>query len=217
MFGLIFASFLFSQIPQTVTVTGKPAQFVTLSVPELKGDVVKFVCLDQSLSIFPPELLSDRRKTVVVGPKPAKYQIVAYSANLDGQKAIPSEPVIINLTLQDDSAPPDIKPPVYDEILDKLTKVYNPNQKEATAQLSYVLKCSIQLKYEKLSDYNNYLRQNLADIKSDCKPVVSQLVAAEFGTDDVEMTDAMMNKVSSYIIKITTALDKLTKSQRSGK
>jgi len=45
-----------------------------------KGEIVQFVAIDPGLSIFPANLLVDKKTTVVVSAKPGKYRVLAYTS-----------------------------------------------------------------------------------------------------------------------------------------
>lgn len=204
----IICSLLFAQQP--IEIKGRTAQFITLTAPSLTGDVIKYVTLD-NLSVFPSDLLSDKKKTVVVAAKAGSYKIIAYSA----KDNVPSDPVIITLTISADDAT--VIPPIYDEILDKLRDVYKKETSDTKEQdikdMSYVIKCSMQLSYEMLSDYQNYCKTNLSNNKSlTVKKAVSEMMAKEFGTEDVKMDEVQQTKVNKFVLRIAAALDQIIKN-----
>ena len=206
MLSFMLALTLFAQSPE---IKGKPAQFITVSAPSLVGEVVKFVTLDD-LSVFPSDLLTDKKKTVVVASKAGNYKIIAYTANNN----IPSDPVIITLIVsENDDAKPVNPPAPQDEILSAILAASkaetSPTKTDDIIRMSYVLKCSMQLAYENLSDFEAYLKKNLAENPSKViKKAVSDMIAKELGTDDAKMDEVLQTKVNKFIQKIADALDK---------
>ena len=209
MFSIMLALCLFGQ---NIQISGKVSQFITVDA-KLSGDIVRYYPIDSGLSVFPSDLLAQKTVTVVVGSKVGNYRILAYTAKLDGNKAIPSEPTVITLSLTDENS---VVPTVYDDILDKLRDSYSKETSATKLQdikdMSYVLKCSMQLTYEMLSDYNAYVRENLSKNQSlIVKKAVSEMMAKEFGSDDVRMDEKQQEKVNKLVIRIVAALDSLAK------
>jgi len=58
------------------------------------GEVVKFVALDPGLSVFPSNLLSDKKSTVVVAVKEGRYRILAYTS-INNQPSNPAFTTVI--------------------------------------------------------------------------------------------------------------------------
>lgn len=204
MLAYLLALSLFAQT--SIDIKSKPAQFVTIST-SLSGDIVKYVTLDAGLSVFPSELLADKKKTVVVAAKNGVYKILAYTA----KDNVPSDPVIINLIISDNDNPPDIN--IFDEYVVKFKKLYNQelsaNKQKDLDDMIYCLKSSMTLSYEKLSNYNEKLRKDL--IKFDLpiiKKELGNMLAMEYGTDDKDMDVETQTKLNKFILKIVCALEK---------
>jgi len=70
------------------------------------GEVVKFVALDPGLSVFPSNLLSDKKSTVVVAVKEGRYRILAYTS-INNQ---PSNPAFTTLIVGDVGPTPPTPP-----------------------------------------------------------------------------------------------------------
>jgi len=68
-----------AQLTVPTEVKGSPGAFITL-VAETTGTEVRFVAMDEGLSIFPPDLLANKKATVVVGMKAGRYRVLAYSS-----------------------------------------------------------------------------------------------------------------------------------------
>lgn len=89
-----------------------------------KGEVVQFVALDPGLSIFPANLLTDKKTTVVVSAKSGKYRILAYTS-IDNKPSLPAITTVVvgdpppdNTPDPDKPKPPDPdkpKPPIPDD------------------------------------------------------------------------------------------------------
>ena len=89
------------------TVKAAPATFVPVTATT-KGEVVVFVTLDPGLSVFPSNLLVDRKTTVVVAAQEGRYRVLAYTA-IDGK---PSQPAYTTVIVGNPKpTPPDPKPP----------------------------------------------------------------------------------------------------------
>lgn len=204
MLAYLLALSLFAQT--SIDIKSKPAQFVTIST-SLSGDIVKYVTLDAGLSVFPSELLADKKKTVVVAAKNGVYKILAYTA----KDNVPSDPVIINLIISDNDNPPDIN--IFDEYVVKFKRLYDLetslNKQKDLQEMIYCLKSSMTLSYEKLSNYNEKLKKDL--IKFDLpiiKKELGNMLAIEYGTDDKDMDVETQTKINKFILKIVCALEK---------
>lgn len=204
MLAYLVALSLFAQ--SSIEIKSKPAQFVTIST-SLSGDIVKYVTLDAGLSVFPSELLADKKKTVVVAAKNGVYKILAYSA----KDNVPSDPVIINLIISDNDNSPDVN--IFDEYVVKFKRLYDletsPNKQKDLEEMIYCLKSSMTLSYEKLSNYNDKLKKDL--IKFDLpliKKELGNMLAVEYGTDDKDMDVEMQTKLNKFMLKVVSALDK---------
>ena len=100
--------FVFSQIDGLrlpAEIPGQPGAFVTI-LAETTGEVVRFFPLDPGLSVFPAELLSNKKATVVVAAGPGRYRVLAYTA-IGGK---PTEPVTTVVVIA--GAPIPIIPPI---------------------------------------------------------------------------------------------------------
>ena len=205
MLAYLVALSLFAQT--SIDIKSKPAQFVTIST-NLSGDIVKYVTLDAGLSVFPSELLADKKKTVVVAAKNGVYKILAYTA----KDNVPSDPVIINLIISDNDNPPDVN--IFDEYVVKFKRLYglesSPNKRNDLEEMIYCLKTSMTLSYEKLSNFNEKLRKDL--VKFDLpiiKKELGNMLSIEYGTDDKEMDVETQTKLNKFLIKVVSALEKV--------
>lgn len=59
-----------------------------------KGEIVQFVALDPGLSIFPANLLTDKRTTVVVAAKSGRYRILAYTS-IENKPSLPAITTVV--------------------------------------------------------------------------------------------------------------------------
>lgn len=84
-------------------VKGQPGSFLVVRA-DTPAKVVKWYCPDPGLSLFPSDLLSDKKTAVVVGQKPGRYRLVAFAAQGDE----PSDPAVCVLVIGD--APPPTPP-----------------------------------------------------------------------------------------------------------
>lgn len=98
---IITLSLLFAQSPKPElllpdTIPAQVGVFVPITAVT-PGEVVKFVALDPGLSVFPSNLLSDKKSTVVVAVKEGRYRILAYTS-INNQ---PSNPAFTTLVVGD--------------------------------------------------------------------------------------------------------------------
>jgi len=98
---IIALSLAFAQLPKPElllpdTIPAQVGVFVPITAVT-PGEVVKFVALDPGLSVFPSNLLSDKKSTVVVAVKEGRYRILAYTS-INNQ---PSNPAFTTLIVGD--------------------------------------------------------------------------------------------------------------------
>lgn len=99
MYTLLLA--IFSQdLKLPAEIKGEPNQFITI-IADTPGEIVRFVALDSGLSVFPADLLANKKATVVTGPA-GRYRILAYSA-VGGK---PTEPATTTIIIGNAPNPP---------------------------------------------------------------------------------------------------------------
>lgn len=118
MFSSILASCLliFSQdITLPETIKAPVGTFVPITA-NTKGEDVVFVTLDPGLSVFPSNLLVDRKTTVVVAAQEGRYRVLAYTA-IGGKPTQPAyTTVVVGNPKPDDNKPkPDDNKPKPDD------------------------------------------------------------------------------------------------------
>ena len=86
-------------------VAGDVGAFVTVRA-KTDGKVVRFVPLDAGLNVFPADLLSDKKATVVTASKVGRYRLLAYSSVKDD----PTEPAVVTVVIGGTAPAPDPKP-----------------------------------------------------------------------------------------------------------
>lgn len=125
MFGLIILSFFQLKLPDTIR--GDEMDFITVTA-ETSGKSVMFVALDPGLKVFPSNLLSDPKSTVVTG-KSGRYRILAYTSIND----MPTKPVITTVVIGNAAppSPPNPDPVPSDKLKDELTSLWNSNNEIA--------------------------------------------------------------------------------------
>lgn len=103
MYTLLLLSF-FQDLKLPAEIRGEPNQFITI-IGETSGEIVRFVSVDPGLSIFPADLLANKKATVVTGPA-GRYRIIAYTA-IGGKPSDPSTiTVIVGNTPNPNPLPP---------------------------------------------------------------------------------------------------------------
>jgi hypothetical protein len=90
-------------------VAGAPGAFVTVR-GKTDGKAVRFVALDPGLNVFPAELLTDRKATVVTATKPGRYRLLAYSSVKDD----PTDPAIVVVVIGEVKPDPNPDPKPVD-------------------------------------------------------------------------------------------------------
>lgn len=97
----------FSQeIKLPAEVTAAPGTFVSL-IAETKGEIVKFTAIDPGVSLFPAELLANKKSTVAVAMAAGRYRVLAWTA-LDGR---PTDAVQVTLVVGNAPGPVPPSPP----------------------------------------------------------------------------------------------------------
>jgi len=119
---------MFSQdITLPETIKAPVGTFVPITA-NTKGEDVVFVTLDPGLSVFPSNLLVDRKTTVVVAAQEGRYRVLAYTA-IGGKPTQPAyTTVVVGNPKPDDNKPkPDDNKPKPDD-----NKPYPPDNPLAT-------------------------------------------------------------------------------------
>ncbi len=94
----------FQDIKLPAEVQAQPGTFVSL-IAETKGEIVKFQAIDPGVSLFPAELLANKKSTVAVAMAAGRYRVLAWSA-IDGK---PTDAVQVTLIVG--NAPGPVPPP----------------------------------------------------------------------------------------------------------
>lgn len=132
------------------TVKAQVGVFVPITA-QTKGETVRFIAIDPGLSVFPANLLADRKSTVVVASRDGTYRVLAYTS-VDNQ---PSAPAFCTVIIGDGKNPDNNKPdnnkpdnnkpdnnkpdnnkpdPIIDPLLDSLKGVYGGLQESDKAE-----------------------------------------------------------------------------------
>lgn len=93
----------FQDLKLPAEVQAQPGTFVSL-IAETKGEIVKFQAIDPGVSLFPAELLANKKSTVAVAMAAGRYRVLAWTA-LDGK---PTDAVQVTLIV---GSPPGPVPP----------------------------------------------------------------------------------------------------------
>ena len=100
-------------------IKGDIGQFIAIKA-EADGTSVKFYPLDPGLSVFPADLLTDKKTTVVVAARAGRYRVLAWTAKGD----VPGDPVVCTVIVGNvPPVPPGPAPPVPptpDALTDKI-------------------------------------------------------------------------------------------------
>lgn len=96
---------LLGQLNFPPKVSGEVGQFIAVQPTMCSGLEVQYFALD-SISVFPANLLSDKKATVVVATRPGKYRLVAWTA-VDGK---PTPGVVVTVEVGGSPVPPEPQP-----------------------------------------------------------------------------------------------------------
>jgi len=173
---------------------------------QTRGEVVKFVALDPGLSVFPANLLSDKKTTVVVATKNGSYRILAYTSINN----IPTDPAFTTVIIGDGPAPdpdPNPGPDKPDELKDNVRGIYGglqeADKENSVKQLGQVYQLDVvecdNPKYLNLGQLYAAVRsisfQNLKAGKIEpIRDVLANELDKVLGTDPNAALDANMRK-----------------------
>lgn len=231
MFLQLVASFLiFGQdISLPETIKGEPSVFIPITAVT-KGEIVQFVPLDSGLSVFPSNLLTDKKTTVVVASKAGRYRVLAYTS-IDNK---PSNPAITTLIVGNAPEPGPIPPgpgpvppvpptpptPPDQEFNEAIQSMYGGLQESDKAAS---VKKLLSIYSFALKEVDNPMHKTQADLFNAVKSFSSRTLAAgkidsiremcadksdaEIGTDSkTVLTPEVRSKIKANFNKILTAL-----------
>jgi hypothetical protein len=105
MNAIILTAFMMLMPSQDImlpdTIPAQSGMFVTITA-KTSGEEVRFVALDPGLSVFPANLLSDKKSTVVVAVKDGAYRVLAYTSIANK----PSAPAFTTIVVGNSPTPP---------------------------------------------------------------------------------------------------------------
>lgn len=235
MFLQLVASFLiFGQdITLPETIKGEPSVFIPITAVT-KGEIVQFVPLDSGLSVFPSNLLTDKKTTVVVASKAGRYRVLAYTS-IDNK---PSNPAITTLIVGNSPDPGPVPPgpvppgpgpmppnpvpptPPDQEFNDAVQSMYGGLQESDKAAS---VKKLISIYSYALKEVDNPIHKTQGDLFANIKLFANKTLAAgkidsiremcadksdsEIGTDSkTALTTEVRSKIKANFNKILTAL-----------
>lgn len=198
---------------------GEPGAFLVVRA-ETTATVVRFVQLDPGLAVFPADLLTDKKATVMVASKPGKYRVLAYTGNADG----PSEPAVCVVIVGTPEPPPPPPPPdPSDPLLAELQRLYtaeaSPDKAKHKASLVALYHQAVTLSADPslktMADLLGVVRSasaNLlpADALLSVRRKIGDWLNTEIGTDPAgEMTPALRQKAAAAFGKMAKTLEAL--------
>ena len=178
---------------------------------QTRGEVVKFVALDPGLSVFPANLLSDKKTTVVVATKSGSYRILAYTSINN----VPTDPAFTTVVIGDvgpEPGPgpgpgPGPDPSKPDELRDNVRGIYGglqeADKENSVKQLAQVYQLAVvecdNPKYANLGQLYAAVRsisfQNLKAGKIDpIRDVLANELDKVLGTDPNAALDPTLRK-----------------------
>jgi hypothetical protein len=193
---------------------------------QTKGEVVKFVALDPGLSVFPANLLSDKKTTVVVATQNGRYRILAYTSINN----IPTEPAFTTVIVGDvnpippnpgpgpNPTPPN--PNVPDELADNIKGIFGGLQEsdktDSAKKLAQVYELAVleadNPKYSSLGQLYSAVRAiSFQNIKADKLNPIREVIANELdkvlGTDpNIKLDDTTKKKIKEQFKRIAKIL-----------
>ena len=232
MKSLAMAIFLaFSQATTTPdillpdTVKAQVGSFIPITA-QTKGEVVRFVALDPGLNVFPSNLLSDKKTTVVVATQNGRYRILAYTSINN----IPTEPAFttvivgdVNPTPPNPGPGPNPTPPnpnVPDELADSIKGIFGglqePDKADSAKKLAQVYELAVlevdNPKYSNLGQLYSAVRAiSFQNIKADKLNPIREVIANELdkvvGTDpNIKLDDSTKKKIKGQFNRVAKIL-----------
>jgi hypothetical protein len=232
MKSLAMAIFLaFSQATTTPdillpdTVKAQVGSFIPITA-QTKGEVVRFVALDPGLNVFPSNLLSDKKTTVVVATQNGRYRILAYTSINN----VPTEPAFttvvvgdVNPTPPNPGPGPNPTPPgpnVPDEFADSIKSIFGglqePDKADSAKKLAQVYELAVlevdNPKYSNLGQLYSAVRAiSFQNIKADKLNPIREVIANELdkvvGTDpNIKLDDATKKKIKGQFNRVAKIL-----------
>lgn len=222
---LLFAAAIAAAAPPEVKLPaeakGQPGAFVVVRA-ETAGKAVRWYAPDPGLSLFPSDLLADRKVAIVVGSKPGRYRLVAWTAAGDE----PSEPAICVIQIGD-PPPPGPTPPVPpdDPLAVDLARLYaadtTPDKAKHLGSLVELYRQAGTLTADTglktLGDLLAILRSASASLLPPeallpLRKRIAEHCSADLGTDaGAELTTAMRQKAATCFGHTRTALEGISR------
>lgn len=222
MYSLLFL--IFSQdLKLPAEIRGEPNQFITI-VAETSGEMVRFVSVDPGLSLFPADLLANKKATVVTGPA-GRYRIIAYTA-LNNK---PSDPSTVTVIIGNTPNPGPVNPPApvppkpnpTSDLAQTLAGIYGGLQEEGQVGQVKILagiykQGAMDLaRHSTVADVYNSL-QAQASVKLNRRSIIEirKAIASDmqqrFGTKgDTVLTDDLRNALAEYFLSLANILEGL--------
>lgn len=207
-----------AEVKLPAEVKTQPGMFAVVKA-ETDGKVVRWYTPDPGLSLFPSELLSDKKTAVVVAQRAGKYRLVAYTAKEDE----PSEPAVCILIVGDPPPPvPPNPPPPSDPLAKDLAAAFaadaGPDKaKHLSTLIELWRQAPLIAEDEARIKTAEQLLTALQDVATKLVPRgvltgvrqrIMTFLNSELGQNpDSEMTPATRQKASLLFVRIRTALE----------
>lgn len=215
----IISLFFLQDLKLPSEIKGQPNQFITI-LAETPGEVVRFVAIDPGLSVFPADLLSNKKATVVTGGS-GRYRVLAYTSVANK----PSEPVLTTVVIGYPAPLPPVNPPAPQNSLSKLQAtlegIYGGLQEQGSANQIRILaqiyrQGALDLSRQaSLADVYNGLQAQAA-VKMNPQSIVgirraiSEDMKARFGTDaNQPLNDDLRRSFAEYFNGLSAILEGL--------
>lgn len=208
------------EIKLPAEVKAQPGAFAVVKA-ETECKMVRWYTPDAGLSLFPSELLSDKRTAVVVAQQVGKYRLVAYTAAGDE----PSEPAVCLLIVGNPPPPvPPTPPPPSDPLAKELAAAFAADAGPDKAKhLSSLIELYKQMATEAVFDERLINTEGLfgvlETISSRLVPkgvllvmrrAIAAFVSSELGTGLVDLTPALRQKAAAAFARVRAALETIS-------
>lgn len=205
------------EIKLPTEVKTQPGMFAVVKA-ETEGKMVRWYTPDSGLSLFPSELLSDKKTAVVVAQRAGKYRLVAYTATGDE----PSEPAVCVLVVGDPPPPiPPIPPQPSDPLAKDLAAAFAADAGPDKAKhLGSLIELYKQMTDDIVNDEKlintEHLFGVLDAISSRLMPkgvlvvmrkMIAAFVSTELGTGLVDLTPVIRKKAAATFARVRAALE----------
>lgn len=213
---LVFLADPAIKLPETIQ--GMPGAFIPVQA-QTSGKSVKFFAIDSGLNIFPSNLLSDPKATVVTSVVPGRYRLLAYTSVGE----VPSDPVVVTIVVGTPDPTPPAPPAPNDPLLAAIQGIFGGIQdsdklaKKATLTAIYRQCATLSQQPSITTTGQLYQEMRKLSLKSltndDLMPIrermaqeVSEVLPAE---PDANLTEDLRKKVLNVYNRLANIMERV--------